>query len=60
MATPFKASAAQVSVRQASFFGPRLMVQKPQSATLARARQAVKVEARGASKSKAAQQIQVT
>jgi hypothetical protein len=57
VATPFKASTAQVSVRQASFFGPRLMMQKPQAATLVRARQAVKVEARGGSK--AGQQIQV-
>jgi len=59
MATPFKASTAQVSLRQASFFGPSLMVQKPHTATLIRARRAVKVEARGASKSKAGQQIQV-
>ncbi len=53
---PLKASTAQVSVRQASFFGPRLVMQKPQAATLVRARQAVKVEARGG---KVGQQIQV-
>jgi hypothetical protein len=57
MAMPLKASPAQVSVRQASFFGPRLVMQKPQAATLVRARQAVKVQARGGSKT--GQQIQV-
>ena len=57
MAGVMRASPASVSVRQASFFGPRLTVQRAQTGSLLRAREAVKVQARSAAKS--GQQIQV-
>ena len=57
MAMGMRPTPASVSVRQASFFGPRLNIQRAQSGALLRAREAVKVEARSASK--AGQQIQV-
>jgi len=49
--------AASVSLRKASFFGPTLKVQKTSTGAMIGARQAVKVEARAATKG--GQQIQV-
>ena len=51
-------SPAALSVRKASFFGPSLTLQRSASGSVARAREAVKVEARGSTK--AGQQIQVS
>lgn len=57
MGATMRPTPASVSVRQASFFGPRLTIQRAQTGSLLRAREAVKVEARSASKS--GQQVQV-
>lgn len=57
MGAAMRPTPASVSVRQASFFGPRLTIQRAQTGSMLRAREAVKVEARSAAKG--GQQVQV-